>query len=189
MKKIILNTNFSKENPPENINKKKDDPWKDSEQIKETGSYPNNYFIDFNHMPEKLSYIFISGKNLITSDDEFLEKYRIFKTFQDNKLDRYTINIFDDYYFKLREKKEHFADIYLLYDDFHFQDGNNPDLISIDIMLDSFNFNNIYNKISNIEDKFNFDITLSIDENNIFPENKKKGIESARYDIIDFVMK
>ena len=56
-------------------------------------------------------------------------------------------------------------------------------------MLDSFNFNNIYNKISNIEDKFNFDITLSIDENNIFPENKKKGIESARYDIIDFVMK
>ena len=184
MKKIILNTNFSKENLPEHFEKQKDEKWD-----KEARGYPNGYFIDFNYVPEKVSYMYISGKNLTSSDEDFLEKNKIFRTPKNNKLDRYTIIIYDDYYFKLREKKEHFADIFLSYDDFHFQDGDNPDLISINVMLDSLNFKDIFNKISNIDDKFNFEITLNIDEKNIFSESKKKGVESARYDIIDFKIK
>ena len=190
MKTIILSTNFSKDNRPEQFVKAKDRLWRDSDLVNKYGGYPNNYFIDFDHMPEKISYIEISGKNFISSDEEFLKKHRIFKTPKNNKLDRYTISIYDDYYFKLREKKEHFAHISISYDDFHFEDGDNPDLISIVIMLDTTTFNDIFNKISSIENKFNFDITLKIDENNIFSENKKKkNIYSAQYDIVNITMK
>ena len=76
--------------------------------------------------------------------------------------------------------------MYVAYDDLNFEDGYQ---IRFDIMLDSATFKYIYNKISDIKDKFNFEITLNIDEMNIFPESKKEGVESARYDVVDFQLK
>tara|TARA_B100000579_G_scaffold300856_1_gene250804 strand:+ start:135 stop:689 length:555 start_codon:yes stop_codon:yes gene_type:complete len=184
MKTIILNTNFSKNNPPEHIKKKKDEIWG------EARGFPNGIFIDNGYIPEKISYITLSGKSFKFSDEKFLEKNKIFKTSKNNKLDTYTINIYDDYYLKLKEKKNHFADIRISYNDFHFQYDKNPYLIDLDILLDTSTFEDIFNKISKDENNFNFEITINIDENNIFPENKKKeGIENARYDVVDFRIK
>ena len=182
MKKITINTNFSEKNPPTDFKKVKDELWDDGG----IGSIPNGYFMDYDLMPEKISLIEISGKNFISSDEEFLDKNRIFLTSQNNKHESYEIKIYDDYYFKLKEKNKHYADMYVAYDDLNFEDGYQ---IRFDIMLDSATFKNIYNKISDIKDKFNFEITLNIDEMNIFPESKKEGVESARYDVVDFQLR
>ena len=181
MKLIDINTNFSLKTPPDWIEKKIDDPWENE------SSYPNIFFTDFNQIPEKISYIRLHGENFLCSDLSFMEDNKILSTFEGNKLKQFSIHIWDDYYFKLKETNKNFGLMYILYDDTSFQEDGNPSLIDFEVMLDTKTFHKIYNKINEKGDNINFSINVEFDKNNLFSELKKKeNIESAKYKIIDF---
>ena len=176
MKTIFLKTKFTKKNPPLYFKKLKNVTWGENERV-----YPNGFFIDIGHMPKKVNFIHIKGKNFLSSDDKFLENNKIFYNSKNKKLMNYEIIIYEDYYAKLKEKNKDFAQMLINYNERAFK--KYP--LQFEIMLDTVTFQNIYN-VASIKDKFNLEIKLKIRKNSIFPEEKKHNcIELLRLDVTD----
>ena len=54
-------------------------------------------------------------------------------------------------------------------------------------MLQTAEFDKVSKDIDNKNGILNFEMTINFNENEIFSEDKKKeGVESARYDVVDF---
>ena len=179
MKIIKIQTSFNFKNLPK-INKK-DFNW-------EQEGFPNNMYIDNNYIPKKYRYISIYGANLLSDNEDFLLKNKIFKTFNNIEIKNFAIELYDDDYLKLREKNKHFGDFGIIYDEDQFEDKeDNPTLIHFDIMLQTAEFDKVSKDIDNKNGILNFEMTINFNENEIFSEDKKKeGVESARYDVVDF---
>ena len=177
--------------------------------------FPNSIYLDYSYEPpEKTEHICIKGKNLLSDNDVFFEKNKIFKTFNNIQINHFNIILWDDNYLNLKKKlldpshksptheTRRIGTFEVMYNEDHLYDIEGSGLIreesecveeddfvhmiDFNILVDSKEFSKISKKIKKSENNFNFEFTINFHEKSIseHDENKSGGGTSA--DVVDF---
>tara|TARA_B100000965_G_C19342750_1_gene648185 strand:+ start:86 stop:715 length:630 start_codon:yes stop_codon:yes gene_type:complete len=200
---IKFTTTFSDRNIPKGI--KNNVHW--------GGGCPNGIYLDYSYEPpEKTEHFTIKGKNLLSDNDAFLEKNKIFKTLNNIQINYFDIVLWEDNYLNLKKKlldpshksptyqTRRIGEFWVDYDDSHLYDvegsgeyreesecvGENDfvHMINFQVLVDSEEFNQIFKKIKKSGTNSNYEFTINFNDWGIAEHDENKHVTTA--DVIDF---
>ena len=177
--------------------------------------FPNSIYLDYSYEPpEKTEHIRICGKNLLSDNDAFLQKNKIFKTFNNIQINYFDIVLWDDNYLNLKKKlldPSHKSPTYetrrigefdVMYEESHLYDEEGSGelreesecveeedfvhMIGFNVLVDSEEFSQISKKIKESKNNLNFEFTINFHERDIAEHNENKSGGGISNDIIDF---
>ncbi len=177
--------------------------------------FPNGIYLDYSYEPpEKTEHIIICGKNLLSDNDAFLEKNKIFKTLNNIQINYFDVVLWEDNYLNLKKKlldpshksptyqTRRIGEFWVDYDDSHLYDeegsgeyreesecvGENDfvHMINFQVLVDSEEFSQISKKIKESKNNLNFEFTINFYDRGIAEHDENKSGGGIINDIIDF---